>query len=242
MVGLRAARSLSLFSLFPACLQLCWVKPAGTSTPRAGNGTRAILFPLPPLCAFQVCSLARSPSVLPWEHRGQPGCSSSLKIPHPAARSSLPLAARPRSAAGKAAGGLPAAAMPRKAGLSRLVAGPVTLALLAAELMKAPKLRELASASLPSPLPGEGLGFGLIPGCRGEAGGQDGTWSGDRVSSGRLPSPRDVWGRDGAELVRSRSGRLGACWGRGLLGWHPLVLVPLGKDPTLTGRPLGWLW
>jgi len=100
--------------------------------------------------------------VLPWEHRGQPGCSSSLKIPHPAARSSLPLAARPRSAAGKAAGGLPAAAMPRKAGLSRLVAGPVTLALLAAELMKAPKLREPASASLPSPSPGRVWALGLF--------------------------------------------------------------------------------
>lgn len=54
------------------------------------------------------------------------------------------------------------AAMPGKAGLSRLVGGPVTTVPLAAELMEALKLRELASASLPSPpSPGRGVESGL---------------------------------------------------------------------------------
>lgn len=48
-----------------------------------------------------------------------------------------------------------------KAGLSRLVGGPVTLAPLTAELMEAPKLREQAGASLPSP-PGRIWALGLF--------------------------------------------------------------------------------
>lgn len=85
-----------------------------------------------------------------------------------------------------------------------------------------------SSQCFPAVPPGEDLGFGLIPGCRG-----DETWS---------PSSwRDVWERDGAVLVQNASERLGACWGRGLIGWHLLVLVPLGKEPTLTSCPLGWM-
>lgn len=45
-------------------------------------------------------------------------------------------------------------AVPRKAGLSRLVGGPVTLVPLAAELMEALKLREPARVSLQLPLEG----------------------------------------------------------------------------------------
>ncbi|RLV98867.1 hypothetical protein DV515_00010361 [Chloebia gouldiae] len=58
--------------------------------------------------------------------------------------------------------------MPGKAGLSRLVRGPVIRALLTAELMEPPKLPELASTSLLSPSR-EDLGFGLTPGCQGES-------------------------------------------------------------------------
>lgn len=87
----------------------------------------------------------------------------------------------------------------------------------------------------PAVSPGEDLGFGLIPG-RG-----DRTWSRDQVSPHRPPSRRDVWERDGAELVQNGSERLGACWGRGLIQWHLLVLVPLGKEPTLTSHPMGWV-
>lgn len=114
-----------------------------------------------------------SSSLLPWEHQSQYDHCSSPKLPPCAARSSLPFAARPCGTAEKAAGGLPTpAAMPGKAGLSRLVSGPVTLAPLAAELMEPPKLRELASTSLLSSrrrseiwaysqLPGRGGGRGM---------------------------------------------------------------------------------
>lgn len=122
------------------------------------------------------------------------------------------------------------AAMPGKAGLSRLVGGPVTLAPLAAELMEAPKLREAASASLLSPL-GRVWALGLFLAV-GERWG-DGIWS---------PSSwRDVWERDRAELVQKASERLGACWGRGLVRWHLLILIPLGKEPTLSSCSLGWI-
>lgn len=172
-----------------------------------------------------------SSSVLPGEHQGQSDHSSSPKPPPCAARSSLLFAARPCGRAGKAAGGLPTpAAMPGKAGLSRLLGGPVTLALLTAQLMEPPKLRELAGISLLSS-PGKDLGFGLTPGCQGEVG--DGAWSGNHICLLRLPSRRDGWEWDRAELVLNGSERPGTCWGRGL------VIVPLGKEPTPPSCPLG---
>lgn len=88
-----------------------------------------------------------------------------------AERSCIPFAARPCGTAGKAAGGLPAlAAVPGKAGLSRLVSSPVIWAPLTAELMEPPKLRELASTSLLS-FSREDLGFELTPGSSNGRGG-----------------------------------------------------------------------
>lgn len=120
------------------------------------------------------------PGILPMSFAGlsqcipQPGALGPAglfllsEIPLPLQRGALSCLL-PGPAAQKAAGGLPApAVMPRKAGLSRIAGGPVTPAPLTAELMEAPKLRELASASLPSPSPGGDLGFGLIPVCQGE--------------------------------------------------------------------------
>lgn len=175
--------------------------------------------------------------MLPREHLGQSDHSSSPKLLPCAERSCLPFAARLCSTAGKAAGGLPAlAAMPGKAGLSRLVRGPVIQAPVTAELLDPPKLRELASTSLLSSSR-EDLGFGLTPGCQGEV--EDRAWSRNHFSLLRLPSRRDVWEWDRAELMQNRSERLDTCWDRGLVTWHMLVIVPLGKEPTPPSCPLG---
>lgn len=151
------------------------------------------LCPALSLCIFRSVSVyisTGSSSVLPGEHQDQSDHSSSPKLPPCAERSCVLFAARPCGTAGKAAGGLPTlGAVPGKAGLSRLVRGPVIWAPLTAELMEPPKLRELASTSLLSSSR-EDLGFGLTAGCQGEVG--DGAWSGNHICPLRLPSRRDV--------------------------------------------------
>lgn len=61
------------------------------------------------------------------------------------------------------------------------------------------------------------------------------------MSPRRPASWKASWEWDGAELVQNRSEMLGGCRGRGLVRWHLLVLIPLGKESTLTSLPLGWM-
>lgn len=64
------------------------------------------------------------------------------------------------------------------------------------------------------------VGFALFLASQGRSGGRH-----------AIPSYRDVWEQDWAELLQGRSEGLGACGDRGL--------VPLGKEPALAGCALG---